>query len=60
MVADPGTGSIRWFLGSENFSPTSLDRNRELGVELDETSVGNRLASVIDGDIAGAGPWSES
>ena len=60
MVADPGTGSIRWFLGSENFSSTSLDRNRELGVELDETSVGNRLASVIDGDIAGAGPWSES
>ena len=58
IVADPGTGSIRWFLGSENFSSTSLDRNRELGVELDDASMGNRLASVIDADIAGAGPWS--
>jgi phosphatidylserine/phosphatidylglycerophosphate/cardiolipin synthase-like enzyme len=60
IVADPGTGSIRWFLGSENFSSTSLDRNRELGVELDDASMGNRLASVIDGDVARAGPWSGS
>jgi len=60
MVADPGSDSIRWFLGSENFSSTSLDLNRELGVELGDASIGNRLASVIDGDIAGASPWSGS
>ena len=60
IVADPGTDSIRWFLGSENFSSTSLDLNRELGVELNDASTGNRLASVIDGDIAGASPWSAS
>ncbi|MGD0447176.1 MAG: phospholipase D-like domain-containing protein [Candidatus Dormibacteria bacterium] len=59
IVADPGTGSMRWFLGSENFSSTSLDRNRELGVGMDDASMGNRLASVINGDMAGAGPWSE-
>jgi phosphatidylserine/phosphatidylglycerophosphate/cardiolipin synthase-like enzyme len=60
IVADPRTDSIRWFLGSENFSSTSLDLNRELGVELNDASMGNRLASVIDGDIAGASPWSAS
>ena len=60
IVADPGSDSVRWFLGSENFSSTSLDRNRELGVELGDASVGSRLASIIDGDIAGASPWSGS
>jgi len=60
IVADPGSASLRWFLGSENFSSTSLDLNRELGVELGEASLGNRLASIIDADIAGAGPWSAS
>ena len=60
MVADPGSASLRWFLGSENFSATSLDRNRELGVELGDAPLGNRLASVIDGDIAGASLWSAS
>ena len=60
IVADPGSASLRWFLGSENFSSTSLDLNRELGVELGEASLGNRLASIIDADIAGADPWSAS
>ena len=60
IVADPGSDSVRWFLGSENFSSTSLDRNRELGIEIGEASIGNRLSSVIDGDIAGATPWSSS
>jgi cardiolipin synthase len=60
IVADPGTGSVRWFLGSENFSSTSLDLNRELGAELGDASIGSRLAAVIDGDIAGASPWSGS
>ncbi len=60
IVADPGTGSVRWFLGSENFSSTSLDLNREVGVELDGAAIGSRLASVIDADIAGASPWSGS
>jgi phosphatidylserine/phosphatidylglycerophosphate/cardiolipin synthase-like enzyme len=60
IVADPGTDQVRWFLGSENFSSTSLDRNRELGVERADASIGSRLASVIEGDVAGAAPWSSS
>jgi len=60
IVTDPGTDSVRWFLGSENFSSTSLDLNRELGAERADASIGSRLASVIEGDIAGAAPWSSS
>lgn len=32
IVADAGTASARAFIGSENFSATSLDYNRELGI----------------------------
>ena len=60
VVADPGTEEIRWFLGSENFSSTSLDLNRELGVEMGDAATGVRLAAVIDRDITGASPWSGS
>ncbi len=60
MVADPGGSNQRAFVGSENFSSTSLDRNRELGIVLDGAAIGGQLAAVVERDIGGATAWSAS
>ena len=60
MVADPGTGTEKAFVGSENFSSTSLDLNRELGIVLDGSAIDSHLATVVQGDISGATAWSSS
>ena len=60
IVADPGTAAVRAFVGSENFSSTSLDRKRELGIVLSGSAIDAQLASVLDGDIGGATAWSGS
>jgi cardiolipin synthase len=43
VEADYGTGQGRSFIGSENFSETSLDRNRELGLITSNPAI---LASI--------------
>jgi phosphatidylserine/phosphatidylglycerophosphate/cardiolipin synthase-like enzyme len=60
IVADPGTGAEKAFVGSENFSSTSLDRNRELGIVLEGSAIDSHLATVVEGDISGATAWSAS
>lgn len=42
----------RLYLGSANFTPTSLDRNRELGLRLDDPGVADRIAATVADDAA--------
>ena len=50
MIADRS----RAFVGSENFSPTSMDRNRELGILVNDPKILQTLSTTFDKDwIAG-------
>ena len=40
------------YLGSANFTPTSLDRNRELGLRLDDAALARRVAATVADDAA--------
>jgi phosphatidylserine/phosphatidylglycerophosphate/cardiolipin synthase-like enzyme len=42
----------RLYLGSANFTPTSLDRNRELGLRLDDPVVARRVSATVADDAA--------
>ena len=44
IEADYGTGHARMFVGSENFSRTSLDDNRELGLIISDPAVLSAMA----------------
>lgn len=57
IVADAGTNNARAFLGSQNFSITSLVHNRELGIVTGSPAIVSGVASVIAGDFSEAGPW---
>jgi cardiolipin synthase len=57
IVADAGTPSQQAFVGSENFSNASLNRNRELGIETADPSVVKALATTIRADAANAAAW---
>jgi cardiolipin synthase len=46
------------FLGSENFSTSSLDANRELGLITTDPTIRASLLKTFDGDYAGATPYS--
>jgi cardiolipin synthase len=48
----------RVFLGSENFSSTSLDENRELGLITTDPAIRTSLRSTFDADYAGATPYN--
>jgi cardiolipin synthase len=48
VVADGRT----LYLGSANFTPTSLDRNRELGLRLDDAAAARRVAATVADDAA--------
>jgi phosphatidylserine/phosphatidylglycerophosphate/cardiolipin synthase-like enzyme len=58
IVADEGTRYAKAFVGSQNFSITSLIHNRELGIVTHSSGVVSGLASVIAHDFAVARPWS--
>jgi phosphatidylserine/phosphatidylglycerophosphate/cardiolipin synthase-like enzyme len=40
------------YLGSANFTPTSLDRNRELGLRLADAALARRVAAIVADDAA--------
>lgn len=50
VLADYGTSTAKAYLGSENFSYTSLNRNRELGVLITDTTMLNSLAGTFSSD----------
>ena len=46
------------FLGSENFSPTSMDDNRELGLITPDSAIRASLSRTFDADYAKATPYA--
>lgn len=48
------TDGVRAFVGSENFSETSLDKNRELGVMVSNQDIIQSLEAVFETDWEGA------
>jgi cardiolipin synthase A/B len=56
-VADYGTGTAKIFLGSQNFSSTSLTSNRELGLIITDTGVISSVNATLSADFAGGTPW---
>jgi cardiolipin synthase A/B len=54
MILTGGTA----FIGSQNFSETSLQRNRELGILISAPGVITSLRQTFDRDFAGARPFT--
>jgi phosphatidylserine/phosphatidylglycerophosphate/cardiolipin synthase-like enzyme len=52
-----GNANARAFVGSENFSTSSLDYNRELGVLTSARSITTPLTATLSADAASAQPW---
>jgi phosphatidylserine/phosphatidylglycerophosphate/cardiolipin synthase-like enzyme len=52
VEADYGTSQAKVFIGSENFSSTSLDRNRELGLIISSGPVMSAIASDFSTDFS--------
>jgi hypothetical protein len=53
IIADYGTSTAKIFLGSENFSDTSLNDNRELGLIITDPAVLTGVESTFNADFAG-------
>ena len=51
IEADEGTSHAKVFIGSENFSSTSLNRNRELGIITSSPAILSAIASMFAGDF---------
>ncbi|WP_308014179.1 phospholipase D-like domain-containing protein [Streptantibioticus parmotrematis] len=58
IVADHGTSSEKVFVGSENFTSTSLNENRELGIILQNSTIGDGVETVIAKDFTGGTAWT--
>jgi cardiolipin synthase A/B len=58
IEADYGTGHAKVFIGSENFSSTSLNRNRELGLITSNQKVLSAIARTFAGDYRNGKHWS--
>ena len=57
IEADYGTGHARMFVGSENFSRTSLDDNRELGLIISDPAVLSAMARTFAADFRNGKHW---
>jgi phosphatidylserine/phosphatidylglycerophosphate/cardiolipin synthase-like enzyme len=57
IEADYGTGHVKVFIGSENFSGTSLNRNRELGLIVASQKVMSAIASTFAADYRNGKHW---
>jgi len=57
VVADAGRAGEQMFVGSENFSVSSLRKNRELGIRTTNDQVIKAVAAVLGDDYAGATPF---
>ncbi|MDQ2815427.1 MAG: phospholipase D-like domain-containing protein [Actinomycetota bacterium] len=58
VEADYGTSHAKVFIGSENFSGTSLNRNRELGLITSGPAVLSAIASTFATDFRNGKHWS--
>jgi cardiolipin synthase len=57
VEADNGTSHIRVFIGSENFSNTSLNDNRELGLITSSAAIAAAVDSIFAGDFRNGQHW---
>jgi len=57
VVVDAGSADERAFVGSENFSVTSLVFNRELGIVTSRPGVAEALAHLVASDATGGETW---
>jgi cardiolipin synthase A/B len=60
VEADYGKSDAKVFIGSENFSNTSLNENRELGLIISNQTIMSSIASTFASDFKGGTPWSGS
>ena len=58
VEADYGTARARIFIGSENFSSTSLTQNRELGLIISSRPAMSAIASTFAADFRDGRHWS--
>jgi phosphatidylserine/phosphatidylglycerophosphate/cardiolipin synthase-like enzyme len=58
IEADYGTSHAKVFIGSENFSSTSLNDNRELGLIISNHTVLSAIASTFAADFRSGKHWS--
>ncbi len=58
VEADYGTSHAKVFIGSENFSGTSLNDNRELGLILTDHTVMSAVASTFAADFRNGRQWT--
>jgi len=58
IEADYGTSHAKVFVGSENFSSTSLNDNRELGLIISNHAVLSAIASTFAADFRSGKHWS--
>lgn len=57
IVADYGRSGAKVFLGSENFSSASLNKNRELGLITSDSAILSSTHSTLGRDYSGGTPW---
>jgi cardiolipin synthase A/B len=57
IEADYGTPHAKVFVGSENFSGTSLDSNRELGLIISDPAVLSAIATTFSADFRAGHHW---
>jgi phosphatidylserine/phosphatidylglycerophosphate/cardiolipin synthase-like enzyme len=57
ILMDYATGAQKLFLGSQNFSYDSLDKNRELGLTIVDPDVIAKLAGTLAKDFTGGRIW---
>ena len=60
VEADYGTGHGKIFIGSENFSGTSLNQNRELGLIISGHAVMSAVAGTFASDFRNGKHWSST
>lgn len=58
ILADYGDSTAEVFVGSQNFSNTSLTENRELGLIINDSSIESSLNTTFNSDFSGGTPWS--
>ena len=58
VEADYGTARAEVFIGSENFSSTSLNQNRELGLIISSHPVMSAIVSTFAADFRNGKRWS--
>jgi cardiolipin synthase A/B len=60
IEADYGKSDAKVFIGSQNFSNTSLNENRELGLIISNQTIMSSIASTFATDFKNGTPWSGS